>query len=85
MVIGCVLNHWQMFFPYRKVALALQSLGFEETCDDDIMTAVRERVKKLCKKNNMLLHVLADSKSELQMCLQHQQENVGVYRFYFLL
>lgn len=73
-----------IYFISRKVVVALQSLGFGEGCDDEVMAAVRDRVKKLCEKDNMLLHVLADSKSELDMYLRQQQDKAEVSLLRFI-
>lgn len=40
-------------------------MGFEETCDESMVTAVEEHVKKLCVKDNVLLKVLDECSEDL--------------------
>ena len=54
--------------------MALELLGCGETSKERLIVTVRDRVKMLCRKNNMLLHVLADSNAELKTHLMQQQQ-----------
>jgi len=40
-------------------------MGFDETCNESMITAVQERVKRLCGKDNVLFQVLTDSDQSL--------------------
>eukprot|EP00111_Clytia_hemisphaerica_P024196 TCONS_00071306-protein len=47
------------------ISNTLNSLGYEDTCDESMISAVQERVKELCQKDNVLLKILAGSQSNL--------------------
>ena len=60
-------------------------MGFEETCDESMVTAVEERVKKLCVKDNVLLKVLDESSEDLMNVYRatlEQQKDQTVCKFY---
>ena len=40
-------------------------MGYEDTCDESMITAVQERVKELCQKDNVLLKILTGSQANL--------------------
>ena len=57
-------------------------MGFEDTCDESMVTAVQDRVKKLCVKDNVLLKVLGESSEDLMNTymntLEQQKEMVSI-------
>ena len=54
-----------MSSQFSLLSNTLRSMGFEDTCDKSMVTAVKERVKKLCAKENVLLRVLDESSEDL--------------------
>ena len=49
-------------------------MGIEPTGDVSMTDAVKKKVKHLCRKNNVIAHILLDSDGELQEYLYNRDD-----------